>query len=330
MNKFYWIWWYPIWFQNKIISLISGWFDSWVSTYLMIKRWCKVDYLFFNLWGNAHELWVKQVAYYLWKNYSVSYEAKFITINFENIIKEIVTKVNNRYRAIVLKRMMIEFSSKFWESWYFAQVLWDSLGQVSSQTLENLNVIDRKASLLTFRPLISFDKQEIIDLTKKIWTFSFASNMPEYCAVVSDNPSTKAKEIDIIKEEEKIDLSLLNDAFEKRKTENIKDVLKDDLEELEKWLEIAFLPAENEVIIDIRESDLIKKSPLIIEKTEKLEIPFFEINNYFLKLDQSKTYLFYCDKWVLSKLHALYLKEKWFNNIKVFRHIKKDKECGIS
>ncbi len=44
-----WIWWYPVWFQDKVVSLISWWFDSWVSTYLMMKRWCRVDYLFFNL-----------------------------------------------------------------------------------------------------------------------------------------------------------------------------------------------------------------------------------------------------------------------------------------
>jgi tRNA uracil 4-sulfurtransferase len=48
-NKFSWIWGYPVWTQDKVISLISGWFDSWVSTFSMMKRGCKTDFLFFNL-----------------------------------------------------------------------------------------------------------------------------------------------------------------------------------------------------------------------------------------------------------------------------------------
>jgi thiamine biosynthesis protein ThiI len=54
-----------------------------------------------------------------------------------------------------------------------------------------------------------------------------------------------------------------------------------------------------------------------------LNIPFYDINSRFTKLDQKRNYLFYCDKWVLSELHVLYLKEKGFNNIKIFRNDKK-------
>jgi thiamine biosynthesis protein ThiI len=48
-----------------------------------MKRGCKVDYLFFNLGGNAHEIGVKQVAQYLWKTFGSGYKANFITVNFE-------------------------------------------------------------------------------------------------------------------------------------------------------------------------------------------------------------------------------------------------------
>ena len=96
---------YPVWFQDKVLSLISWWFDSWVSTYSMMKRGCEVDYLFFNLWWNAHELWVKQVAYYLWKNFSVPHKrARFITVNFEELIKKLVIDVHHKYRWVLLKR----------------------------------------------------------------------------------------------------------------------------------------------------------------------------------------------------------------------------------
>ena len=315
-KKLKWIWWYPIWFQDKVLSLISWWFDSWVSTFLSMKRWCKTDFLFFNLWWNAHELWVKQVVYYLWKNFSKPYKANFISINFEEIIKELIEKINPRFRAILLKRLMLKTASMFEKRWYYAIVKWDSLWQVSSQTLKNMFVIDKASSILTLRPLIWFDKQEIVDISREIWTYDYACSMPEYCGVVSNNPATWAKLEDIEKEEEKIDISIIERCFENRKIEKVENML-DLLSKESSNIEIKDEISKNELIIDLREKEKIERNPLKIEN--KIEIPFFKINSEFKNLDQDKEYLFYCDKWVLSNLHALYLKEKWFNNIKIFR-----------
>lgn len=317
-----WIGGYPVWFQDRVLSLISGWFDSWVSTYSMMKRWCEVDYLFFNLWWSAHELWVKQVSYYLWKTFSVPHKkARFITVNFEEIITELITKTNHKFRWILLKRFMLKVASIISENHYYALVKWDSLGQVSSQTLRNMHVIDKASTNLVLRPLISENKQDIIDISKEIWTYNFACNMPEYCWVISDKPSTWAKLEDILLEEEKFSEEFLIKAVEWRKTEFVKEMM-----EQYKWiestsLEVVFLPWNDEIIIDIREDLEKKKNPLNLENIDILEIPFFEINHKFKDLDSKKTYLFYCEKWVLSNLHGLYLKEKGFNNIKIYRKI---------
>jgi tRNA uracil 4-sulfurtransferase len=64
----------------------------------------------------------------------------------------------------------------------------------------------------------------------------------------------------------------------------------------EQEIEISYVPRNNEIVIDIREEEKINKNPLILEDVEILQIPFFNINNEFKKLDQSKTYLFYCEK----------------------------------
>jgi len=315
-----WIWWYPIWFQDKVLSLISGWFDSGVSTYSMMKRWCEVDYLFFNLWWSAHEVWVKQVAYYLWKTFSVPHKrARFITVNFEEVIAELLTKVNHRFRWVLLKRFMLKVASIISEDHYFALVKWDSLGQVSSQTLKNMHVIDKASSNLVLRPLIADNKQEIINISKEIWTYNFACNMPEYCWVISDKPATGAKLEDILAEEENIAEKVLINAIEWRKTEFVKKMMDEFKWKEATELDVVFLPWDNEIVIDIREEAHKKKNPLKLENTEILEIPFFEINYKFKDLDNTKTYLFYCDKWILSNLHWLYLNEKWFNNIKVLR-----------
>ncbi len=324
-NTIKWLWGYPIWFQDRVISLISGGFDSGVSTFSMMKRGCKVDFLFFNLWWKAHELWVKQISLFLWKNFSASYKnARFITVDFENVVAELMTKVNHKYRWILLKRYMLKISSML--EGYYAIIKWDSLWQVSSQTLKNMNVIDKASSNLVLRPLISYNKQEIVDISKQIWTYNFSANMPEYCWVISDKPSTWAKEEKILEQEELIDESILKEVFENRRVEKVRDMLVENLEE--EIIEMTNFPEKNEIIIDIREEDISQIDPLEIQNVEILNIPFFEINNKFKDLDQSKTYLLYCEKGVLSKLHGLYLKEKWFTNVKMFRELKWSWPCS--
>jgi thiamine biosynthesis protein ThiI len=309
-----WMDWYPIWFQDKVVSLISGGFDSGVATHSMMKRWCKVDYLFFNLWGSAHELWVKQVSNYLWKNFSIPHKkARFITVNFEWVIEQLLVKVNHRFRGILLKRFMLRVASMVAENNYYALIKWDSLGQVSSQTLKNMHVIDKASDCLVLRPLISDNKQEIINISREIWTYHFACNMPEYCGVISDKPATWASLEDILEEEKNIEDSVLVEAYMNRKMEFVKDMLETDFNKKTE-INTVYEIWENEILIDIRE----EKNKKLNEKNI-LEIPFFKINSEFPKLDQTKTYLFYCDKWVLSELHWLYLKENWFENIKIFR-----------
>lgn len=328
-NKYNWIWWYPVSFQWKVLSLISGWFDSWVSTYLSMKRWCEVDFLFFNLWGKAHELWVKQVASYLWKNFSPNYKARFTTINFEDVVKEILTKINHKYRGIILKRFMLKCACEVGQRVHLALVKWDSLWQVSSQTLSNMAVIDKASSMLVLRPLITYDKLDIINISKMIWTYNFACNMPEYCGVISDRPATKSEESEILEEEKNIDEICLKKAVETRKVEKMVDLLKEDLWELETSLDVVYLPWKDEIVIDLRDEEKIEKNPLTLSWVNILNIPFYDINSRFPSLDHSKTYLFYCERGVLSKLHTLYLKEKWFQNIKVLRYDNNKIKCKL-
>jgi thiamine biosynthesis protein ThiI len=82
-------------------------------------------------------------------------------------------------------------------------------------------------------------------------------------------------------------------------------------------------------VIDLREEPKEAEKPLKLENVEVLKIPFFDISYDFEKLNQSKTYLFYCDKWILSKNFALALKEKGFKNIKIFRPMENDSVCKV-
>jgi thiamine biosynthesis protein ThiI len=323
-------WGYPTGFSGKVLSMISWWFDSTVSTYMSMKRGLEVDFLFFDLWFTPQTLGVKQVSYYLWKEYERSYFARFIQVDFSFLIAFLLEKTTPKFRSVLLKRYMLktthilneylEQKYSFFKKPYQAVVKWDSIAQVSSQTLANLTQIDQATGMLVLRPLIMFDKQEIIDISRKIGTFEFAHNMPEYCWVVSDNPSTQATFDEIQAEEAKIEEAFFSQIFEKIQIKKMENIL-DDEENLDYTGEIVS-ELQDWILIDIREPEKILKHPLS-NISEKLEIPFYKINNEFAKLDQSKKYYLYCEKGTLSKLHAMYLQEKWFQNVSVIRFDKK-------
>ncbi len=77
---------------------------------------------------------------------------------------------------------------------------------------------------------------------------------------------------------------------------------------------------ENDIILDIRSPEETDEAPFSLDGIEVKLMPFYKLSSQFASLDQSKNYLLYCQRGVMSKLQALYLKENGFSNVKVFRH----------
>lgn len=309
---------FPLGAQDPVLSLISGGFDSTVSTYLCIKRGLRAHYCFFNLGGRAHEIGVKEVAYYLWNKYGASHRVKFVTVPFEDVVKEILEKVDNPYMGVILKRMMLRAAEKVAESLEIpALVTGESVAQVSSQTLINLGAIDRVIDTLVLRPLATMDKGDIIDLSRKIGTESFAASMPEYCGVISVNPTTKARMHKIERAENRFDFSVLERAIDERRAQNIDEIV----DELDADLSVPAVGDINpgQIVIDIRHPDEQEKNPLSLAGVEIKVIPFYSLNNQFAHLDMSKQYYLYCQKGVMSQLHAANLKDAGHLNVGVYR-----------
>ena len=321
---------YPLSTQEEVLSLISGGFDSGVSSYMFIRRGCRVHYLFFNMGGNAHEIGVKQESYYIWDKFASSHKVRFISVPFEKMVGEILTKTDHSVRGVILKRMMMRIASIIAKKLKAgALVTGESLGQVSSQTLTNLSVIDRVTDTLILRPLIVTDKQDIIDKARDIGTIHFAETMPEYCGVISDRPTVKADVAFVEAEESKIDMSLIEELAEASVWMDIRDIPEDTKEMIGGEVEITDYAASNEVVVDIRAQDEIDAKPLVTDKPH-LTIPFFKISSEFANLDQTKTYLLYCEKGVMSKMQAMYLKDQGFQNVKVFRLKEKQHGCCVA
>ncbi|MGR3808451.1 tRNA uracil 4-sulfurtransferase ThiI [Pasteurella testudinis] len=310
---------YPIGTQEDVLSLISGGFDSGVSSYMLIRRGSRVHYCFFNLGGAAHEIGVKQMAYHIWQRYSASHKVRFVAINFEPVVAEILEKVDNGQMGVVLKRMMVRAASQVAARFGIqAIVTGEALGQVSSQTLTNLRLIDEAAQALVLRPLITHDKEQIIELAKQIGTDDIAKSMPEFCGVISKNPTVKAVKEKIEAEENHFDFSILESAVSNAQYLDIRQIGAQTAEEISE-VETAEVIGENDIVIDVRSAEECEDNSLRIDGITLLTIPFYKLATAFAELDSAKTYLLYCDRGVMSKLQALYLQQLGYRNVKVLR-----------
>lgn len=309
----------PLPTQEDVLSLISGGFDSGVASYHMIRRGAKTHFVFFNLGGREHEIGVREVCHYLWKNFSASHRVKFVAVDFEEIVADILQNVDNGYMGVILKRMMLRAAEQVADSLRInGLVTGECLGQVSSQTLTNLHIIDQVTQKLVIRPLICSDKAEIIDCARKIGTEDFAKSMPEYCGVISIKPNVKAKFERVLEEEANCDLSLIEKAVKAANVEDIKK-LGEETEQQIFAVEACNQLSEQDVLLDIRSPAEIDIKPLEINSCNIATIPFYKLGLEFPSLDQTRNYYLYCERGVMSKMQALMLREQGFENVRVYR-----------
>lgn len=301
---------YPFGTQGTVMSLISGGFDSSVASYLMMKRGCRVNFLFFNLGGAAHSLGAQQAALYLWQKFGSSHSARFYSVSLDSFVSGLMQLPHTTYNGVLLKRAMFrvaeDISSRINVE---ALVTGESLSQVASQTLANLSVIDKATDQLVIRPLITMDKEDIIHIAEQIGSAVFAQHMIEYCGVVSKKPTVSAD----LKALEAIELEMgdgwFNDAIDSMSNIAVSDIIEraNDNPQVE-----LLTTVDDQTVIDIRAT----KQPL---PQADLHIPFHQLNQQFSTLPQDKEYLLYCDKGMMSQLHAAYLHEQGFSNVKVYR-----------
>ncbi|MCL4119240.1 UNVERIFIED_CONTAM: hypothetical protein GTU68_060391 [Idotea baltica] len=319
-NKFTGIGGYPLGTLEQSLVLMSGGFDSTVAAYNMMRRGIVSHFCFFNLGGRAHELGVMEVAHYLWQKFGRSQRVLFIRVPFEEVVSELLEHVDNRYMGVILKRLMVRAASKIADDLSIdSLVTGEAISQVSSQTLSNLTVIDRATEKLIFRPLATSHKQDIIDTAVHIGTADFAKHMPEYCGVISVNPTTRAKLGRVEHEEAQFNQKVFDRAIENTTRMPINKVMDEQANILE--VEEVHDILRGHVVIDIRHPDEVDTRPVEWHDKEVRNIPFYALNSTFKTLDANRQYLLYCDKGVMSRLHAYNLLSEGYVNVRVFRPI---------
>ena len=306
---------FPLGTQGDILSLMSGGFDSTIASYLTMKRGLKTHFIFFNLGGMAHEIGVKQVALYLWSKFGSSHRVKFISVPFDDVLTEIFASTHETYMGVTLKRLMLLAAEKVSNDLEIDALLTgESVAQVSSQTLRNLALIDQVTNKLILRPLATMNKPDIMNLANDIGTKRFAENMPEYCGVISKNPITHGSYKRMEREAKRFDYAVLDKAVEDAQHIFVDEIV-DDVANSASIEVISDLNTGEYVVIDIRAED-----GCVETSCESIKIPFHKLKTEFKKLPQDKEYLLYCEKGIMSQLHAQYLQDSEDRkNVRVYR-----------
>jgi len=193
--------------NGKVVGLLSGGIDSPVASILAMKRGAAVTFVHFHsvpLTTEESIEKVKQITTVL-SHYQSRIHLYLIALT--PIQKEILVKTKEKYRIILYRRFMFRIAEIIARKEKArALVTGESLGQVASQTLENIAVIEAVSSMPILRPLIGLDKQEIMNLAKEYGTYDISILPDQDCCslFLPKNPATKAKKQYIEAEEENL------------------------------------------------------------------------------------------------------------------------------
>ncbi|WP_440059343.1 tRNA uracil 4-sulfurtransferase ThiI [Thermogladius sp. 4427co] len=293
----------PIGVEGRGIVLFSGGFDSPIAAWLIAKRGVQVDFLHFILGSSWASYLAFKVASKLSSEWLYGYRPRFIVVDFRRIVEEIVKKIEWSMRQVVLRALMYKTAMMVAElKGYDAIITGESIGQASSQTLKNIEAIEAvlKPTKPILRPLVGFDKEEIIALSRKIGLYELSAKVPEACAIAPSRVETKASPEELSRELDKLDPELVN--------QTVNSLI--DLDLLESRpedvipgsdLEIEFLP-ENALVVDARNWRGIEDNAL------PGSIPLSKFNPE--EIPKDKTIVVVCENGSISLIVAGLLREK--------------------
>ncbi|MBW2970941.1 hypothetical protein KY320_02145 [Candidatus Woesearchaeota archaeon] len=197
------------------ILLVSSGIDSPVAAHLMLKRGVELKAVHFNNFPQPDHLSVDAVGKLIEKLQNIHKEKikLYVVHNHANQLL-IAQKVDHRLHCIICKRLMYRIAAALGKDADFL-VTGENLGQVASQTLENLTILNDAVKTEVLRPLLSFDKQETVDIAKQIGTYELSCTIKEGCAFVPKHPATRAALEKVLAEESRLNI----DAMVKRSVE---------------------------------------------------------------------------------------------------------------
>ncbi len=213
----------PVGTAGNVLCLLSGGIDSIVAAWLMMKRGCHVDFLHFHAYPKNEEVIEGKIKTLVDSLNEFQFKSKIYFVPYHIYLLGVQGKINEKYDLVLFKNYLFRFSEhmilKNKNEKYKGIVSGDSLAQVASQTIENLKVTSFGLRELIFRPLLTYDKEDIIKLAKELNLYEESiKKYKDCCSILSKKTSLKTRTEEIEKEIEKIDFgALLEESLEEMK-----------------------------------------------------------------------------------------------------------------
>lgn len=182
--------------SGKVVVLLSGGLDSPVAAWKMLKRGCTAIFVHFHSFPyttKESQEKAKQLALLL-SQYQL--RARLYLVPFAEIQRQIMVETPAETRVILYRRYMMRIAEKIaWREKARVLVTGDSVGQVASQTIENIDVVSRAVTMPILRPLVGDDKNEIVDIARRIGTYEISIQPDQDCCslFVPRHPETRAR-----------------------------------------------------------------------------------------------------------------------------------------
>ena len=215
----------PVGTNGRGLLLLSGGIDSPVAGYMMAKRGVRLEAVHFESFPYTSEQALQKVLDLAKIVSDYSGDIYVHIISLTKIQEELVKHCNEDYFTLLLRRYMVAIANKVAKK-YDCQALitGESVGQVASQTMQAITVTDAVAELPVFRPCIGMDKEEIVQIARKIDTFETSILPFEDCCTVftPKHPKTKPELEKVLAEERKLPFDeLVDEAFASMRTERV-------------------------------------------------------------------------------------------------------------
>ena len=185
---------YPLGVGGKIMHMLSGGIDSPVAAYLLMKRGITIECIHFASPPYTNVGVIEKLKDLLGKLNKFQPEIRLNIIPFTKIQEEIYKQCDESYAITVMRRMMFRLADRLAKRRRCKAISsGESVGQVASQTLDSMNVINAVTNMPVLRPVVCYDKDDIITLARKIDTFDISIRPFEDCCTIFAPKSPKTK-----------------------------------------------------------------------------------------------------------------------------------------
>lgn len=202
---------------GRVVALLSGGIDSPVAAWRLMRRGCQVTFVHFHsvpFLSRASQDKARRLVEVLTK---YQLRSALYVVPFGELQRQITVSVPGDLRVVVYRRFMLRIAERIArERRARALVTGEVVGQVASQTLDNMAVIDRAADMPVFRPLVGMDKEEIILQAQRIGTFDISTLPDEDCCTLFTprHPETHARRYELDEVERSLPIAdMMHDAF---------------------------------------------------------------------------------------------------------------------